>query len=175
LLKRYLLSKSCAFGLNRLKTAAGNYGTSQSFTTLNYSYDKIGNLTSKEGSTFVYGAGAAGPHAITSAGSDTITYDLNGNMLQHVGGGITRNFEYDIENRLKTYKHGTSTIGTYAYDYSGQRIKKTVSQSGITTRFAGMSIEHMFQFLSLFHQPRVIDLFCYACQVHPTGSDINEK
>jgi len=141
LLKRYLLSKSCAFGLNRLKTAAGNYGASQSFTTLNYSYDKIGNMTSKEGSTFVYGAGTAGPHAITSAGSDTITYDLNGNMLQHVGGGITRNFEYDIENRLKTYKHGTSTIATYAYDYSGQRIKKTVSQSGITTRFAGSLYE----------------------------------
>jgi len=62
-------------------------------------------------------------------------------MLQHVGGGITRNFEYDIENRLKTYKHGTSTIATYAYDYSGQRIKKTVSQSGITTRFAGQLYE----------------------------------
>jgi len=127
--------------LDRLKTAAGNYGASQSFTTLNYAYDKIGNLTSKEGVTLTYGAGPAGPHAITGAGSDTFTYDLNGNMLQHVGGGITRNFEYDIENRLKTYKHGTSTIATYAYDYSGQRIKKTVSQSGITTRFAGALYE----------------------------------
>jgi RHS repeat-associated protein len=35
-------------------------------------------------------------------------------------------YVYDCENELKEVKQGTTTIATYAYDYTGRRVRKTV-------------------------------------------------
>jgi len=40
--------------------------------------------------------GWAGPHAVTSAGGYSYSYDLNGNMLS----GKAKTMQYDVENRL---------------------------------------------------------------------------
>ena len=52
-----------------------------------YTYDLIGNMTSKTG-VGSYGYSAAHPHAVTSSGPFGFGYDANGNMTS-VGGQIT--------------------------------------------------------------------------------------
>ena len=67
-------------GLNRLTRATGaSYGTQV------FGYDAIGNMTTKAGVTMSYGAGAAGPHAVTATSSGlTLSYDVDGNMTGKV-------------------------------------------------------------------------------------------
>jgi hypothetical protein len=43
-----------------------------------YSYDQIGNITTKNGDSYTYSVDH--PHAVNSAGSMSYTYDANGNM-----------------------------------------------------------------------------------------------
>ena len=78
--------------LNRLTSATGPH-----YSTINYEYSPIGNLTKKGDKSLVYGEGAAGPHAVTKYGDTVIAYDANGNME------IKRltNYTYDSENRLR--------------------------------------------------------------------------
>ena len=81
--------------LNRLTQASGAYGT---FT---YAYDAIGNLVQKEGVTQSYGAGPAGPHAVTSTSAGvTLAYDLNGNLTSKTSPASSQALRYDAENRL---------------------------------------------------------------------------
>jgi len=79
-------------GLSRLMSATGSYGT------IPYSYDTIGNMLGKGGTSYTYGQGSKKPHALTE-GSDGFkaTYDENGNMIF---GRDNVRFDYDCENRL---------------------------------------------------------------------------
>lgn len=58
-------------------------------------YDGLGNITGKRDVTntwntnYAYGAGAAGPHAATTAWGYTMTYDDNGNLATKTGNGQT--------------------------------------------------------------------------------------
>jgi RHS repeat-associated protein len=89
--------------------------------TCSYQYDAIGNMRIKtEGSTSVMEYGLnAGPHAVTSAGGVTYTYDANGNMVI----GKNKTLEYDVENRLIRSTEG-SNISVFAYDGDGGRVSK---------------------------------------------------
>lgn len=107
--------------LNRLTQAIGSaYGTQ------NFTYDSIGNMTHKAGRTMSYGAGAAGPHAVTAVswsgaaptfcrdylpGECEMTYDANGNMIVRGGDSLA----YDSENRLKEMKAYVGEEGSTNY------------------------------------------------------------
>ncbi len=108
--------------LNRLTQAIGSaYGTQ------NFAYDSIGNMLTKGNRTLAYGAGAPGPHAVTSvtwsgnnfptfcrdlaSGNCNIDYDVNGNMTTRGGDILT----YDSENRLKEMKAYAGVDGTQNY------------------------------------------------------------
>ncbi|OGX37530.1 MAG: hypothetical protein A3C53_04955 [Omnitrophica WOR_2 bacterium RIFCSPHIGHO2_02_FULL_68_15] len=82
--------------LHRLTRAEGPYGD------VSYAYDPVGNLTTKEGVAFAYGAGAAGPHAVTGLADGTVlSYDANGNLKTKVKSGATlATYTWDAENRL---------------------------------------------------------------------------
>ncbi|MBI4597113.1 MAG: glycohydrolase toxin TNT-related protein [Candidatus Omnitrophica bacterium] len=101
--------------LNRLTRAVGAYGV------LNYAYDPLGNMTSKEGMGMTYGLqGGAKPHAITSTSNGlALTYDANGNLLvkdftQSPSHSFTQSlFSYDADNRLievQTAPEETATL-----------------------------------------------------------------
>ncbi len=124
--------------LNRLTQAVGGYGTKS------YVYDALGNIVEKDGRTYFYGEGGAGPHAVTSlSDGTTFGYDANGNMVSKTESGTVTAYTYDAENRLtKVVKNG-STIGQYEYDGDGGRTKKTATVFGqtTTTTFVGSLFE----------------------------------
>jgi RHS repeat-associated protein len=78
------------------------------------------------------------PHAVTQAGSNTYTYDCNGNMTQRIEGGTTYTQTFDAENRLITVTT-TSGTTTFVYDGDGNRVKKT--ENGQTTVYVGALFE----------------------------------
>ncbi len=114
--------------LDRLDQATGNYGF------YDYAYDAIGNLTTNPqltGGTMTYptsGPGSIRPHAVSTAGGNTYTYDANGNMLTGAG----RTFTWNPENKPLTIIQGGVTT-SFAYDGDGGRVKKIVGAT--TTRY----------------------------------------
>jgi len=101
--------------LNRL-----NKSVNSAYGTLNYSYDQIGNILTKEGVSYIYGTR---PHAVASLSTGKVySYDANGN-IQSDG---QRNIAYDYDNM-------PTSIGTvsFTYDGNGTRVKKT-SPNGTT-------------------------------------------
>lgn len=125
--------------LYRLTSATGPYGT------LTYAYDQIGNMTcnsqisacSQTSPNYTYppgGAGSALPHAVTTAGTNSYSYDLNGNMLQGAG----RTMTYDLQNRpTRIIAVGGTT--NFVYDGGGGRVKKIVGST--TTLYIGKLYE----------------------------------
>ena len=122
--------------LDRLVAAVTSGGSSGSYNE-SYSYDKAGNLTSKTGvGSYAYGVSASNcqsgtpaskPHAVTTAGTYSFSYDCNGNITQrNVGSNYT--LSYDTENRLASVSGAASA--SFVYDGDGSRIEATF---GVTT------------------------------------------
>src|SRR5258708_39309325 len=87
-------SKTANYGYDDLYSLTSatitGVATGQTAYTENYGYSSIGNITSKTGQgNYSYdgniGINYANPHAATSIGSSTLTYDNNGNMLTKSG------------------------------------------------------------------------------------------
>ncbi len=110
--------------LNRLTQASATGLPSQTF-----SYDITGNmLTKSDVGTYTYGAGGAGPHAVTGAGGDTYTYDAAGNML--TGGGRTVTYN-TFRKPTQLVKGGHTT----SFEYGPDRARyKRVDTDGTTTK-----------------------------------------
>ncbi|CAG1008547.1 hypothetical protein ANRL4_03903, partial [Anaerolineae bacterium] len=124
--------------LNRLTSATASGGTSGygDYPLETYTYNNTtGNLASKAGVNYTYGAQSAScpdgalskPHAVVTAGSNTYCYDRNGNMNKRVVGGSTYTLTYDAENRLT----GTSGAANanFVYDGDGNRVKSTTGNT----------------------------------------------
>ncbi|MDD5095483.1 MAG: RHS repeat-associated core domain-containing protein [Dehalococcoidia bacterium] len=107
--------------LDRIKTAAAS-GGSTSYSR-SYGYDKLGNIQSANGRTYLY-EDPAHKHAVTSAGTNSYTYDANGNMEQRVS--HNQKLQWDEENRLVkvTNLDDMQTQATFAYDAFGDRLLK---------------------------------------------------
>ena len=156
--------------INRLTQA--NFNGSNSHT-LSLTYAANGNITYKSDvGSYTYGAGNAGPHAVTQAGNRTFTYDANGNLIQEgsknitytpysrtasiVQGGIHSSFEYgtskNLIKRTDTRNNETTTTWFIAgmeyktYDSgtkSGTReYKRTMGQAQETITYQGTTYQH---------------------------------
>ncbi|MBI4188785.1 MAG: RHS repeat-associated core domain-containing protein [Chloroflexi bacterium] len=122
-----LASQTETFGydfLDRLTSVTGPYSD-------NWTYGKIGNIASHNGTSYSYGTK---PHAVTSVGSDNYTYDDNGNMLARGSDNIT----WDVENRPVSITTGNSTA-TFVYDGDGNRVKKV--ENGETILYVNRYLE----------------------------------
>ena len=95
-----------------------------------YRYNPIGNMTFKSDlGNMGYGAGNAGPHALTNAGSTVYGYDGNGNLASKPGFA----YQFDAKDRLaRVDRTADGAIIQYAYDFNHQRKRKTVSVGGKT-------------------------------------------
>jgi RHS repeat-associated protein len=118
--------------LDRLTQATGPYGVNGANTSFTYEYDQIGNLTKNtqlSATTYGYppsGASSVRPHAVTTAGANTYTYDANGNMT----GGAGRTYTWTADNMPLTIVQGSTTT-SFVYDGDGGRVKKTVGSTTI--------------------------------------------
>ena len=113
--------------LNRVKTATLN-----SSLTLSVDYDSAGNITYKSDvGTYTYGAGGAGPNAVTSITGTrpgTYAYDNNGNMTTRAGKSITW-YSYDKPNRIN---YGND-YAEFKYGPNRDRYKQVAYTGGATT------------------------------------------
>jgi RHS repeat-associated protein len=123
--------------LDRLTSAQAQYGTNGIYALQYYTYNpSTGNLSSKAGVNYTYGD-TNHDHAVTQMGSDTYTYDANGNQAQRVVSGSTYNLTYDAENHLVGVSGAVTA--SFVYDGDGNRVKGTISTT--TTAYVGNYFE----------------------------------
>ena len=90
----------------------------------------VGNMMNKSdvgASDYVYGAGSAGPHAVTSAGGHTYAYDASGNMVSGAGRTLT----WTSFQKPSTIAKG-STTGTFGYDPERKRVRQVKVKGSVT-------------------------------------------
>ena len=92
-------------------------GVSNAYTG-SYTYDEIGNMASRNGTSYTYGSSK--PHAVTQVGSTIYEYDDNGSMTERGNQTIT----WDVENRPVTVSDAGGN-STFVYDGGGGRVRKT--------------------------------------------------
>lgn len=89
------------------------------------------NAKTGQGTYSYAGTGFANPHAPTTIGTSTLTYDQNGNLTSHNGVTYTSNYK---NQQTTLQKNGTTT--SYTYDHLGQRLEKARG-TGTTTYVGG--------------------------------------
>lgn len=144
--------------LGRLTNSAIVNNKNNKTSYYNYTYDEVGNMTSKaeilsdtEKNATVYTYNDL-DQLVTSTTSNivsgeqtsnkTYTYDKNGNNIQEVDSikNITKEMTYDVDNRLDTYTEteGNTTITqNNLYNGNGQRIQKQEGDSTINYFYQG--------------------------------------
>ena len=113
--------------LNRLTGGTGWYGT------IGYTYDRVGNrLTQKvngQQETYTYVSGTNRLQQVSGPSPLSFTYDANGNTTSIA----EKTFTYNQNNRLVKVEANGATLGEYAYNGRGERVRKTAG--GQTTLF----------------------------------------
>lgn len=110
---------------------------------LAYTYDRIGNLTGKEGTAQTYYTGGLGhgPHALATSGALSYNYDNNGNLLSTSNGINTlTNITWNSENMPSKVVQGGTTM--YQKFFVGESLWKKVEPSGTTYYLPSMRIEN---------------------------------
>lgn len=125
--------------------SATNKGTGANPYNHAYKYTPDGNLEERnEGGTVVgYTYPASGPtstrpHAPTAVGSNTYTWNANGNQATRTISGATQTLAWDAEHRLATL-NGPAGNNTFTYDADGNRLLRQ-TPAGTTLYIDGHEI-----------------------------------
>ncbi|MBU1493089.1 MAG: hypothetical protein KJ956_03875 [Actinobacteria bacterium] len=90
-----------------------------------FTYADSGNITQLGSITdYTYGAGSAGPHAVTTADGITYTYDNLGNMKKAIA-ATTTTYTYNDRNQLTNIGFTGGTGLDMVYDADGNRVQRT--------------------------------------------------
>lgn len=125
-------------GLNRLTSSQV---TGESALSVNYS--DAGRITSMNRTgcgSFSYGAGSAGPNAVTSACGNAYTYDDNGRMITRDGDDISW-YSYDLPSEIESGSH----YSQFWYGPSRERVKEVRYDGSSTTTI--VKVGDLFEFL----------------------------
>jgi RHS repeat-associated protein len=128
----------CYDNLNRLtKTVSGIASLTPTCTgAQDITYNGLGNIMSKSGVSYGYGVNA-GPHAVTSAGGNTYTYDNNGNQIAGDGRNLTYT-SYDMVKCITkagdcTSNNATDNRTLFSYGPDRARWKREDKKAGVKT------------------------------------------
>jgi len=116
--------------LNRLTNAAFSGGLSGDALDETISYDVIGNITQlvRNGTgagTLNYTSYSGNQlNTVTGYSARSYTYDPNGNATSD---GMGKGISYNLLNLPATVTSGTTTLATYTYDASGNKLRNTGS------------------------------------------------
>jgi RHS repeat-associated protein len=103
--------------------------TNPTQTLESYSYDGVGNRTASQiSSSYSYQPF----NRVVAIGSNSYSYDNNGNLISKTDGSGTWAYAWDYENRLKQVTRPDSTTISYKYDALGRRIQRSKSTGGST-------------------------------------------
>lgn len=128
---RQRLGSACTWTGSGCSSKAGSFNET-------YTYNQIGNLTTKAGVTYTYSP--TKPHQVISAGTNTYTYDANGNLLTGAG----RIFTWNVENQPTQISLGVQGVGeSYTYDGENQRVTKVDLSQPVTTIYIGGLVEYI--------------------------------
>jgi RHS repeat-associated protein len=98
-------------------------------TVESYTYDGVGNRTASHISTsYSYQSF----NRVVTIGSNSYSYDSNGNLTSKTDSAGTWGYSWDYENRLKQVTRPDSTTISYKYDALGRRIQRSKSGGGST-------------------------------------------
>lgn len=109
--------------------------THPALPTDTYTYDKVGNRLSANGSPYTYESTTG--QLINTSGSED-QYDPNGNLKQSTRNGQTTHYSHDGINRLAHISLPDGRQATYTHDPFHRRIRKTVTDGagqGATTLY----------------------------------------
>jgi RHS repeat-associated protein len=124
--------------LNRLLSAVATGAINGQNYTETYTYDAIGNITSKNGIAYAYSqTGKTNPHAVTSIGATNYTYDDNGNLL--TDGNLTNTWDYNnrlIQTSLSAGQGSPTTVTATFYPATGDGSIYKTNSSWITAHDA---------------------------------------
>ena len=113
-----------------------------------YGYNaSTGNLATSGGATLTYGE-PSHDHAVTAIGSNTYSYDANGNQKARTIAGVTYSLGYDAENRMVSVS-SSGLNASFLYDGDGRRVKSTIN--GVVTTFVGNHYEVSTGMLSKYY------------------------
>jgi len=110
-------------------------------------YDSAGNIRCKSdvpgaatscvagtADNYSYGAGAAGPHAATSAGNRTFEFDANGNVIRdRVNGVLDRQFFYTSYDKIRKLVRGAEQV-EFHYRADRARALKVERSNGVIVK-----------------------------------------
>jgi len=102
-----------------------------------YGYNAIGNLTSVDGANWTYGAGSAGPHALTSAPGASFSYDNTGRQVSRTINTVTTTIGWTPTGMTDTLTTG-SDVTTYLYTADGEQVARQDPDTTITLRVADL-------------------------------------
>lgn len=96
-----------------------------------YSFDSIGNLLNKDGSSFVVNDA----NQLTEADGATYTFDAKGNLATKTLGGKVWEFKHNRLNQLVFITLPDQTTISFTYDLVGKRLSKKVEGNGTSEIF----------------------------------------
>jgi uncharacterized protein RhaS with RHS repeats len=91
--------------------------TKYDLTMVQFSYMRA-TVPRNVGSYSYAETGYANPHAVTSVGGTSYTYDNNGNVTA-IG---SLDYTWDWRNRLASAERSAGGVTSYGYDHTGQRV-----------------------------------------------------
>ena len=126
----------------------GNLPTPPPASDESYSYDNIGNITSKAGVSYTNPAGGQPrPHTPSAVAGASYTYDNNGNLLT----GGNRNYVWNYDNKPSSVTTTLDTVQeTYQYDAETNRVSST--RNGLTTFYLGLWEENSNGVKKVYYQ-----------------------
>jgi RHS repeat-associated protein len=122
LVSKQTLPSMGSYSYDALDRLTGESLSNGTVDTLAYGYDGNGNrLTRSDNGTIESYSYAADSNRLTAIDAKAVTLDAAGNTLTDAEG---RSFTYNVSGRLSQVSQNGSIVGSYTYNFQGQRTRK---------------------------------------------------